>query len=162
MENNEKSIWWPLIGFLIICFAAEAGASWWTEQSVATWYPTLVKPFWTPPSWLFGPVWTVLYGLMAISAWILWRQVGGLSRAPLAFTLFFIQLILNYLWSQFFFGWQEPQTALLDIIALWVMLTATIWAFNRHSGFAAALLIPYWLWVAFAFSLNAAIVWLNR
>jgi tryptophan-rich sensory protein len=127
-------------------------------QSVKEWYPTLDKPGWTPPAVLFGPVWTVLYVMMAIAAWVVWRD-GKTPRTALV--LFFFQLLLNVAWSFLFFGLRMPGLALIDIFILWFAILATIIAFAFNSRAAALLMIPYLAWVSFAVALNAAIWRLN-
>ena len=143
-----------------LCLGVGALGAWTTAGSVATWYPTLVKPAWNPPSWVFGPVWTALYLGMAVAAWLVWRAAGwrGSSRA---LGWFAAQLALNAAWSPLFFGLRSPAAAFLDIAALWVAIVATIAAFFRVSRPAAALLLPYLAWVSFAAALNAAIWRMN-
>jgi translocator protein len=121
-------------------------------------YASLVRPSWAPPSWLFGPVWTVLYASMAMSAWLVWRRVGlDRTLAPFAG-----QLLLNAAWTPLFFGAGAYGWALVDIVALWLAIAVTVVAFWRVSRPAAVLLVPYWLWVTFAAALNASILALNR
>jgi translocator protein len=123
-------------------------------------YSQLVRPDWAPPGYLFGPVWTVLYALMGISAWLVWR-IDGFRAASSALTLFLVQLIVNALWSWLFFAWQLGAVSFADIVLLWALIVATLIAFARISPLAAALLIPYLLWVSFAAVLNYAIWQLN-
>jgi tryptophan-rich sensory protein len=125
------------------------------------WYFDLAKPSWTPPGWIFGPVWTLLYAMMGVAAWLVWKQTG-FSRARAALSLFAIQLVLNGVWSWFFFGLHRPGLAFIDILALWVMILATTLAFWQHRPLAGALLIPYLAWVSFASALNFSIWWINR
>lgn len=126
------------------------------------WYAAIEKPAFTPPSWVFGPVWTILYILMGISAFLLWRR-GLRSRAVrVALGWFLGQLALNALWSPVFFGWRRIGLALVVIVLLWAAVIATIYRFHRVSHVSAWLLAPYWLWVSFATVLNASIWWLNR
>jgi tryptophan-rich sensory protein len=120
-------------------------------------YASLTRPSWAPPSWLFGPVWTVLYASMAAAAWLVWRRVG-LGRALVPFA---VQLLLNAAWTPLFFGAGRYGWALVDIVALWAAIAVTMVAFWRVSRPAALLLVPYWLWVTFAAALNTAIVVLN-
>lgn len=120
-------------------------------------YRALEQPSWAPPSWLFGPVWTVLYILIAISGWLVWRRTGWST----ALTVFAVQLLLNAAWTPIFFGFGQYGLALVDIVVLWFVLGATIALFWRVSRPAAALLLPYWAWVTFATALNAAIWSLN-
>lgn len=133
-----------------------------TASSVREWYVTLTKAPLTPPSWVFGPVWTTLFALMGIAAFLVWQQ--GLKRndVRVALRLFIGQLALNLLWSILFFGARSPGAALIEIIVLWMAILATILAFKNISKPAAWLLVPYLLWVTFATYLNASIWILNR
>ena len=124
-----------------------------TATSVGGWYQTLAKPSWNPPDWLFGPVWSVLYFLMAVAAWLVWRR-GGWSASQSALTWFGIQLALNVLWSFVFFGMQQPGFALVEIIALWLAIVATMVAFRGKSVAATILMVPYFAWSTFAAVLN--------
>lgn len=127
-----------------------------------SWYSTLNKPFFTPPSWLFGPAWTVLYVLMAISAVLIWRR--GIKEKPVkeALKVFGIQLVLNLSWSPIFFGAKNILLALLVIVIMWIYIVKTIWAFGRIDKTAGYLLYPYLLWVSFATILNFSVWILNR
>lgn len=120
-------------------------------------YQTLDRPDWAPPSWLFGPVWTVLYALIAVSGWLVWRRTGWTS----ALTVYAVQLALNAIWTPIFFGAGRYGWALVDIVVLWLLIGLTTVIFWRISRPAALLLVPYWAWVSFATSLNAAIWALN-
>lgn len=146
-----------LAGFVVLCLAVGALGGWATAQSVAEWYPTLAKPSWTPPPWLFAPVWTVLYILMGVSAWLVWKT--GDAKVPML--LFGAQLLLNLAWSFLFFGARSPGLALIDIAALWIAIAAMIFAYAFRSRLAAFLMVPYLAWVSFAMALNAAIFMLN-
>jgi tryptophan-rich sensory protein len=160
--SNQK--WRQLLLFLFLCFSVEIIGGWLTRSSVSSWYPTLHKPSWNPPNWIFGPVWTILYGLMAISLWLIWlKQKEGSEQKSfqLAYILFGLQLFLNCLWSGLFFWMQNPALALIDILLLWVVLLLTIIEFHKHSPLAAFLLVPYFLWITYAVTLNAAIWNLN-
>jgi tryptophan-rich sensory protein len=124
------------------------------------WYESLAKPDWTPPGFIFAPVWTVLYILMGIAAWLVWQRDGfGASRLALSF--FIGQLVLNALWSFLFFGAQRPDLAYLEIVVLWVTILITTILFWREKPLAGILLLPYLLWVSFASFLNLAIWQLN-
>ncbi len=132
-----------------------------TARSVATWYPTLRKPWFNPPDWVFGPVWSLLYLLMGIADYLVSRRpdergVAGARR------LYRLQLALNVLWSVLFFGRRAPLAALVEIVFLWVAIALTLRAFSRLSRVAALLLVPYLLWVSFAAVLTGAIWRLNR
>ena len=149
-----------LLLFLAVCFAVSGMGAIFTSRSVSEWYPVLQKPSWNPPAWVFGPVWTVLYLMMAIAAWMVWRR-RGFREGAAALLIFAFQLALNAAWSPLFFGLRNPLAGLLDIIPLWAAILATIAAFRKISPLAAALLIPYWLWVSFATALNFMIWRLN-
>lgn len=126
------------------------------------WYASLAKPAWTPPTWVFGPAWTILYAMMALAAWRLWRRLGARPReSRRALVLFAVQLALNLSWTPVFFGMQRPDLALVVILFLWVAIAATIVAAWKACKTAAALLVPYLAWVTFATALNAAIWRLN-
>ena len=152
----------PLLGlaaWLVVCLVAGGvGAA--ASVQAADFYAQLARPSWAPPSALFGPVWTVLYILMALAAWQVWR-VGGFRAARRALSLFLIQLALNALWSWLFFGWHLGRLAFADIVVLWALILATTVAFKRHGGAAMALMLPYLLWVSFATALNFAVWKLN-
>lgn len=128
-----------------------------TSAGVDAWYPTLRRPAWTPPSWVFAPVWTLLYVAMGVAAWLVWRRgiQRPLVRAGLA--AFAVQLALNLAWPALFFGLRSPGWALLDIIALWAAIAVTMALFLRASLLAGLLLVPYLAWVTYALALNAAI-----
>ena len=149
-----------LLGWLTLCLAGGSLGAFVTISEVRDWYPTLVKPSWNPPSWVFGPVWTTLYVMMAIAAWLVWRRVDR-PGGRVALGLFGAQLVLNFLWSWLFFGLHSPGLAGVEIVALWVLLGLTIAAFSRVHRVAAALLVPYWAWVTFATALNLTIWRLN-
>jgi benzodiazapine receptor len=123
--------------------------------------PWSSRPF-NPPAWVFGPVWTVLYLMMGVAAWLVWRRGLDADGVRVGMAVFLIQLVLNGLWSILFFGMQQPGWALIEIIALWAAIGATIRLFWRVTPTAGALLLPYWAWVTFATVLNAALWWLNR
>jgi translocator protein len=138
-----------------ISFLASAPGAWF---SPGDWYAGLDKPAWNPPGWLFGPVWTVLYAAMGVSAWLVWR-CGRDSRSALA--PFFVQLALNAAWTPVFFGMHEMGWAFAVILALWLAIAVTIAVFARHSRPAALLLLPYLAWVTFAAALNFSLWRLN-
>ena len=132
-----------------------------TMPSIASWYTGIVKPALNPPAWVFGPVWTTLFALMGISAFLIWKK--GLDRkdVKVALGIFLGQLVLNTLWSIIFFGLHSPGGALIEIVFLWLAILATIIAFAKISKPATWLLLPYILWVSFAIYLNYAIWMLN-
>ena len=131
-------------------------------SSVSQWYVTLQKPDWTPPSWVFGPVWTVLYLMIAISGWLIWMRKNPLQKKRVALVLYGAQLLCNLLWSYFFFSLQNPGLALLNICALLILIGLNIASFKKLYRPAAILLIPYFLWTLYAAALNAAIWSLNH
>ena len=143
-----------------ICLGAAGIGSVLTTPSLHPWYATLTKPAWTPPNWLFGPVWTTLYLCMAVAAWLVWRQ-AGFSPARLPLTLFVIQLALNVVWSGIFFRLRLPGAAFLEVVLLWLFILLTATAFWPVSRTASWLLVPYLTWVAYAAALNAAIWRMN-
>lgn len=152
---------WMLALFIAVCFVAAGAGAGFTSSSVINWYPTLRKPSWNPPAWIFGPVWTVLYLMMAIAAWLVWRSRGFHEGAgPLG--MFALQLALNALWSPLFFGLRNPWAGLVDIVPLWAAILATLVCFWKISPLAGTLLVPYWLWVSFATALNFMIWKMNR
>jgi tryptophan-rich sensory protein len=161
MISHTANQWRVLAGLVVLCLAAGTTGGLVTALAVESWYPTLNKPGWTPPSWLFGPVWTVLYILMAIAAWLVWKKDTRFSGVRLALILFFTQLALNFLWPFLFFGLRSPGVGLVDIAALLVVLTLTVIAFFGQSLWAGLLMAPYLAWVAFASALNFAIWRLN-
>jgi tryptophan-rich sensory protein len=146
------------IGWLaVVLLAAWIGSRFLPDE----WYRNIKKPSWNPPNWLFAPVWTVLYLLMALSAWLVWRQYG-LQLAPLPLALFLVQLGLNAAWTWLFFGRHRPDLALIEIGVLWALLLATILSFWGLHPLAGAVLLPYLAWTSFAAFLNLAIWRLNR
>lgn len=126
------------------------------------WYSAIQKPSFTPPAWIFAPVWTTLYILMGVAAFLVWRRGLESRLVRVALAWFLGQLVLNALWSPVFFGWHRIGLALIVLVLLWIVLAVTLWRFAGISKAAAALLIPYLLWVSFAGVLNASIWWLNR
>lgn len=145
---------------LALCLAVSALGAAATATSVGTWYRTLAKPSFNPPDWIFAPVWTVLYFMMALAAWRVWRR-GGLRQARSALTLFALQLALNLSWSVIFFGMRAIGAALVEIAVLLLAILATTVVFWRHDRVAGMLFLPYAAWVAFAAALNAALWRLN-
>jgi benzodiazapine receptor len=152
--KTSQALW--LIGLLAATYVAAGIGGAATAASVNGWYQTLQKPSWNPPDWIFGPVWTVLYFLMAIAAWSVWRRTGWPSaRTPLAW--FAAQLALNVGWSVIFFGLQRPGAAFAEILVLWLAIVATTVSFYTRSPWAAWLMIPYLAWTTFAVVLNAVV-----
>jgi benzodiazapine receptor len=150
-----------LVVSILVCEGAGLIGSAFTTPAIPTWYAGLQKPSFTPPSWLFAPAWITLYLLMAIAAFIIWRQ--GLSErgVRIALVIFLVQLVLNALWSVVFFGMQSPLYGVIVIVLLWAAILVTITRFARLSAPAAWLLVPYILWVSFAAALNISIWMLN-
>ena len=145
---------------LLLCYGAAAIGGLLGVGTDPGWYADLAKPAWTPPGWVFGPVWMVLYGMMAVAAWLVWvqrRQHPG--AAPII--VFAVQLAFNAAWTPLFFALQRPGMALVDIVLLWLALAVTVWLFFRRRTLAGLLLVPYLLWVSFAVALNFAIWRLN-
>lgn len=134
-----------------------------TRPSVETWYPTIIKPSFNPPNWIFMPVWTLLYILMAVAAGLVWDKIKEQNQeVKVALGFFLIQLTLNAIWSYIFFGLKNPMLALIEIALLWLMIYETYLKFIKINKTAGYLLIPYMAWVAFAGILNASIWWLNK
>lgn len=152
--------WVVLAVFIVVCFGAAGLGSWFTTPSLDSWYAELRKPAWNPPSWIFAPVWSALYLLMAIAAWLVWRRAGFTSGGR-ALALFAVQLVLNVAWSALFFGMHNPGAAFIDIVLLWLAIAATIAAFRQFTPAAAWMLVPYLAWVTFAGALNFTIWRLN-
>ncbi len=132
-----------------------------TINSIAEWYVYLEKPFFAPPNWLFAPAWTLLYFLMGVSVYLIWRQVWKRPEVKGAIKVFLAQLMLNFLWSPMFFGLRSPELGLINIIVMWIMIVLTMRKFYPLSKTAFYLLVPYIAWVSFATLLNASIVVLN-
>lgn len=155
------SNWLALCVFIAICFVAAAIGSRFTAASVNTWYPALRKPVGTPPAWVFGPVWSTLYVLMAAAAWLVWEH-RSTADVTLALALFFAQLALNAAWSFVFFALRRPGLALLEILVLLAAIIITMTGFAQFSRPAFWLMTPYAAWVSYAAFLNFAIWRLNR
>ena len=151
-----------LVISMLASFAAGGIGSLFTFKAIPTWYAGLRKPPYTPPNWAFGPVWTILYILMGISVFLVWQKGLDTSGAILAFVLFWIQLLINALWSVIFFGMKSKGGGVITIIILWLLILATIVTFFRVSNWAGALLIPYIVWVSIASYLNIGIWVLNN
>jgi translocator protein len=148
--------WLGLVGWVALPLLAGLVGS---QFEPGTWYAGLEKPPWNPPSWVFGPVWTTLYVLMGVAAWLVWDRSG--AGASAALTLFVVQLVLNAAWSWLFFGLQSPGLALIEIVVLWALIVATTMLFWRVRAGAGALMLPYLAWVTFATALNFEIWRLN-
>ena len=151
-----------LIISIVASFAAGGVGTLFTFKAIPTWYQGLKKPPYTPPNWVFGPVWTTLYILMGISVFLIWQKGLTTNGAVLPFTLFWIQLAINALWSIIFFGMKSKGGGVITIIMLWLLILATIITSFRVSGWAGALLIPYIVWVTVASYLNIGVWLLNK
>jgi len=144
-----------------LCLGAGAVGGWFTSPAIPTWYASLAKPSFTPPSWVFGPAWTTLYILMGVATGLVWTRGWSAPGVRAALGVFLGQLALNVFWSAVFFGWRSPGGALVVIAALWGSIAVTIYLFRRVNTAAAVLLIPYLAWVTFAAALNVAVWRLN-
>ena len=153
--NTFRNPWLALLGWLALC-AAVAAIGGIASANAPQFYAELSKPSWAPPPGLFGPVWTALYAMMGVSAWLVWRERGW-AGARGALTLFVAQLVFNALWSWLFFAWHRGALAFADIVLLLVLIVATIAAFARIHTFAAWLLVPYLAWVSFATALSYSV-----
>ncbi|MBE7368705.1 TspO/MBR family protein [Ramlibacter pallidus] len=151
MHDRARHQWLGLAGWLALCFVA-AGLGAIASAQAGSFYGQLAKPAWAPPAGVFGPVWTTLYALMGIAAWLVWREQGKPRAAALG--LFVVQLAVNALWSWLFFRWQMGAAAFADVVLLLVLIVATVVAFWRLRRLAALLLAPYLAWVAFATALT--------
>lgn len=161
-NQSAKTYKWVSLAFLLVlCLGTGFAGSLATQTSIESWYLYLKKPFGNPPDWVFAPVWTVLYVLMAVAAWRIW-QLRARTAVKQAFTLFAVQLGLNALWSPVFFGFQNPGLALSVILALWAAVFSTQRTFQALDPAAGVLFLPYRAWVTYAVYLNAGIWWLNR
>jgi benzodiazapine receptor len=144
---------------VLLTFAA-AGVGALASVEAATFYEQLIRPAWAPPAWLFGPVWTFLYALMAVAAWLVWRA-HGVAGARAALAVFLAQLAANALWSWLFFAWQQGALAFAEVLLLWGLIVVTVVAFWRLNVVAAVLLLPYLVWVTFASALTFVVWQLN-
>jgi len=185
-SSDRPSPYRPLMGLMILTLLVGAAGTLFTEPSIPTWYAALAKPDFSPPNWLFAPVWTTLYILMAIAAWRVWRIVGLRPASPLArsaskgevavagsragegrrginkeMAAWGVQLLLNFLWTPLFFGAHLILLALVEMALLWLAILATLILFWRKDRIAGLLFVPYLAWVSFAFALNLAIWRLN-
>ena len=146
-----------LVGMVVVCLGVAGIGGLATTPNIPNWYAGLKKPAWTPPSWIFGPVWSFLYLSMAVAAWLVWRR--GNAFVPL--TLFAVQLAFNAAWSWLFFGLYNPGAAFIDVVLLWAAIAATMLVFWFRSTIAGLLFMPYLAWVSFAAVLNFTIWRLN-
>jgi tryptophan-rich sensory protein len=156
----DRREFFGFVAFLGVCLAASAVGGAATASSVGTWYQSLAKPPFNPPDWLFAPVWSLLFFMMAVAGWRVWRR-AGLRDARSALTLFALQLVLNMSWSIVFFGLRSIGAALVEIFVLLLAILATAAVFWQRDRVAGMLFIPYAAWVGFAAVLNAALWQLN-
>ena len=148
---------------VIICLAVGYLSGMVTRASITTWYPTLVKPSFNPPNWIFAPVWTSLYVMMGVAAGLIWNQITTQKSAVTkALQFFIIELVLNALWSYLFFGLHNLMLATIEVVLLWLMIFETYSQFAKINKTASYLMLPYLAWVSFASVLTASIWWLNR
>lgn len=148
---------------IIVCLTVGYSSSTVTKTGVETWYPTIIKPVFNPPNWVFMPVWTLLFVLMGIAAGLVWDKIKEQNaEVKKALGFFLIQLALNAIWSYLFFGLKNPMLALIEIALLWLMIYETYLKFIKINKTAGYLLIPYMAWAGFAAILNASIWWLNK
>lgn len=157
---KKKQLMITFLFFIVLCFVVELCGRFWTQESLLTWYPTLIKPSWTPPNWVFPIVWTTLYVMIALSGALIYCAEHSLQRTR-ALMFYGFQLALNFIWSFLFFSLQSPLLGLVDIIPLCVFTVLTInkaWHVDRWAGL---LLVPYFIWITYAMTLNAGLWWLN-
>jgi len=162
-KNTAMSKLYKILVMVVTCLVIGYLSSNVTQTSVNTWYPTLNKPFFTPPNWAFPVAWTTLYIFMGVAAGLVWSRIeyeADVVRKGL--TYFAIQLALNALWSYLFFGLKNPSLALAEIVLLWLMIYETYIQFKKVDKIAGYLFIPYLIWVTYATALNASIWWLNK
>ncbi|CAM3963862.1 TspO/MBR family protein [Flavobacterium weaverense] len=157
--NNVTRILSIVVGCLVIGYFSGIV----TRSAITDWYPTLIKPSFNPPNWIFAPVWSALYIMMGVAAGLVWNKIEFQKEAVKKALIFFvIQLGLNALWSYLFFGLHNPMLAGLEIIVLWLMIYETYVQFSKINKIAGYLFLPYIAWVSFAAVLNASIWWLNK
>ncbi len=160
--NKNISSFWKLTIAIFICESVGIISGVLSSDEIKTWFATLNKPTWNPPAYLFAPVWTILYLLMGISLWLIWKNKASEIDKRNQYLLFAIQLFFNFWWSVFFFNFHSTAFALVDIILMLVIILLTIISFSRYSKLAAWLLVPYIAWVSFALILNFSIWNLNN
>jgi benzodiazapine receptor len=158
-DDPKRAARRPMLAFILVALVVGASASVFTEPSIPTWYAGLIRPSFAPPNWLFAPVWTTLYVVMAVAAWRAWRVVGLKSPALIAYS---IQLFLNFCWSAIFFSLHAMGAALVEIGTLWLAVLVTTILFYRADKLSGLMLLPYLAWVGFAAALNYGFWALNR
>lgn len=151
-----------IIFWVLLCQLVGVAGSFFTSQGLEPWYANLQKPVFNPPNWLFGPVWTVLYALMGISAYLVYREVGKKPGVSRAIRLFMVHLIFNFTFSFSFFYLESTLLGLVNILIVWIFIVIIMVRFRRVNATASWLLVPYLLWVSYATVVNAALWWLNR
>jgi tryptophan-rich sensory protein len=156
--KTTRNQWIVLGGLILFCLAVGAIGGGASASAIDGWYRTLAKPAWNPPDWVFGPVWTVLYIMMAVAAWLVWKTG---DRVRPAMVLFAVQLALNLAWTFIFFSFESPGLALIEIAFMWLAVLFTMLAFFGRQTTAGWLFVPYLAWVSFAAALNFAIWWMN-
>ena len=159
LETSKQAM--ALVVCIVVVLAVGNIGTMTTIKATHSWYAQIQKPAWTPPDWVFGPVWTALFVMMAVAAWLVWRQ-GGFAAQKLPLMLFLVQLALNAAWTPLFFGAGWFGAALLEILLLWCAILATMIVFRQTNPAAGWLMLPYFLWVSYASTLNAGIWWLHR
>ena len=152
--------WLALVFWFVLCFGVAGLGGRWSAGEITGWYRTLARPTIAPPNWVFGPVWTLLYGLMAFAAWRVWLAPPSPARGW-ALGLFLVQLALNLAWTWIFFRQHALGAALIEVVILWAVIGATTVAFSRVGAGAGWLMAPYLAWVTFASVLNGAFWRLN-
>ena len=157
MKANQTG---KLIASLLLPIGVGGIAGMFTTEAIPGWYASLVQPSFNPPNWVFGPVWTTLYIIMGISLYLIWKMDAGKQRNQ-AILVFMLQLLLNFCWSFFFFYFKMIGVALIDIVALWIMIVVMLFRFYKLKPISAYINIPYLLWVTFATALNTAYFFLN-
>lgn len=160
MKKTSSSDFGGLVASLLLVGSAAVAGNFFSNNGASQWYQELAKPGWTPPPWVFGPVWTILYALIALSAWLVWLERDRVNILP-ASVVFLVQLVLNALWSVLFFGLRRPDLALVEILLLLGVIIANVAVFWRVRRAAGLLLVPYLVWVGFATLLNFAIWRMN-
>ena len=159
--NKVPRSWLALVLFVIGCLLIGGIGGFINASAIQGWYAGLRKPSWTPPNQIFGPVWSFLYVCIGLAGWLVWRRIPGKTRSR-GLLVWWVQLLLNFLWTPFFFGLQSPAWGAVVIVALWASIGAFILQVRRISPWAAILFGPYWIWVSYATALNLAIWWMNR
>lgn len=160
-DISRNYIWLALAGWLGVCYLVSGVAGFFTARQIPTWYASIAQPSFTPPNWVFAPVWTTLYTLMGIAAWLVWRLPDSPNRTW-ALDMFWLQLALNFAWSFLFFDRHWILTAAIEVVALWAAILAMTIAYARVNRVAMWMMVPYLAWVSFASVLNWGVWWVNR